>query len=104
MKYSYMIGSLKVWQTRLAGYISMINFVMIFYLYIMNTPLDLLWWQWTIIVIGICIAILYVDIKYIFPNSNIYGFRKNPEFMEFKQDIKHIKEILKNMETSDIND
>lgn len=40
-KASIMAGKLKVWQMRLASYIAIVNFVMIFYLYIIESPMGL---------------------------------------------------------------
>lgn len=93
------LGMIKVWQQRLATYLSLINFVMIFYLYIIESPLGLKWYHWLpIIVIGV-VSVLYVDVKYIFPNTQLYTFKKNPGMVMLKEMIEEnsdkLEEILK---------
>lgn len=93
-KISETLGKLKVWQSRLSGYISMINFFMIFYLYIIESPMGLLWYHWALLIIVMVISIVFVDTKFIMPQSFGYTFSKNPGYQEMKKDLKEIKKML----------
>lgn len=82
------LGMLKVWEQRLASYIGIVNFFMIFYLYIVASPMGLEWYHWlALIVIGIT-TILYFDIKYVFPHTQLYTFKKNPAMIMLKEQIE----------------
>jgi len=97
-----MLGMFKVWQQRLATYIGMINFFMIFYLYIVESPLGIEWYHWLILILLSVIIIIYVDIKYIFPSTQLYAFNKNPGWMAIKQQVDEnsakLDILLKKME------
>ena len=94
MEISKTIGKVKVWQTRLSGYISLINFVMIFYLYIIESPMGLEWYHWAIIIaIGI-ITIVFFDTKFIMPQSFGYTFSKNPGMQKLKKQSQQNSEKL----------
>jgi len=81
------IGAFKVWQTRLAGYIAMINFVMLFYLFIgENSWFE--WYYWVLLIVITCSSIIFIDIKFVYPNVLSYTFVKNPEFMKLKRQTK----------------
>lgn len=95
MNISEAFGKLKVWQERLAGYAAMLNFFMIFYLYILESPLGLRWYHWTIFIATGVVLIIYIDIKFIMPNSLKYGFEKNPELINLRNELKEIKSLLK---------
>lgn len=83
-----------MWQQRLSTYVAMINFVMVFYLYIIESPLGLEWYHWLIMIsVGVSL-IVFIDTLYIMPHSYSYTFEKNPEFQELKQDVKEIKKII----------
>lgn len=87
-------GAIKIIQQRLASYISMINFIMIFYLYIIESPMELLWYQWIIIIFS-CISILiFIDTRYIMPASLAYTFYKNPEFNKLQKQVLNNSEKL----------
>ena len=64
-------GKLKVWQSRLGTYISMVNFVMI------------------IVSIGI-LSIVFIDTKFIMPSALGYTFGKNPRFVRLGKNIELI--------------
>jgi hypothetical protein len=95
IKKAKIAGKLKIWEQRLASYVAIINFFMIFYLYITQAPLGLEWYYWLVIISLGCMFVLYIDIKYIFPNSQVYGFEKNPELVRLREDIQEIKTLLK---------
>jgi len=93
-KASILAGKVKVWQSRLATYISMVNFAMIFYLYIIETPMGLKWWHWLLIIVITTLVTVYVDTKFIFPTSQAYTFNKNPEMMRLKKKTEENNKIL----------
>jgi len=86
MKKAKTAGMLKTWYQRLTSYVSMVNFIMIFYLYIIESPLGFQWYHWLLLISVSILSILYIDIKYVFPTSQTYAWKKNPEFQELKQD------------------
>ena len=88
------LGMGKIWQNRLSTYIGMVNFTMIFYLYILESPLDLLWYHWMFILVSSVVVILYIDIKFIFPAAQQYASEKNPFFVGMRDDIILIKNEL----------
>jgi len=72
------LGILKVWQSRIASYISIINFIMIFYLYIIESPMGFQWYHWAILIVVGVTTIIFIDVKFIMPQSFGYTFSKNP--------------------------
>ena len=90
----YFLGKIKIWQTRLTGYISMINFVMIFYLYIIEAPLDMPWYVWLIVMVSTSLIVLFFDVKFIFPETLKYQFNKNPEYVSLREKMDRIIELL----------
>jgi len=96
------LGMVKVWQQRLTTYISLINFFMIFYLYIVESPMGLEWYHWLLIISVSVSFILYFDIKYIFPNTQLYTFKKNPGMTmitnKINENTKRLDIIIQKME------
>jgi len=88
------IGKLKVWQQRLNTYVGLVNFLMLFYLYIIESPMGLEWYYWLFTILVITLSIVSIDTIFIMPNALGYNFEKNPQFQELKKDIKEIKEKL----------
>ena len=88
------LGILKVWQNRLASYISIINFVMIFYLYIIESPLGFQWYHWAILIVVGVTTIIFIDAKFIMPQSFGYTFSKNPGMQKLKKQAKENSEKL----------
>lgn len=87
-------GKLNVWQSRLASYVGVINFLMVFYLYIIESPLNFKWYHWGLIV-TLCITILlFIDIRYIYPSSQEYSFNKHPEMTKLKEKINQNSDKL----------
>jgi len=102
MKKAKVLGMIKVWQQRLTTYISLVNFFMIFYLFIIESPRGLEWYHWFILISCAIIIILYFDVKYIFPNTQLYTFKKNPGMMMLNEKIDNntakLEEVLKKLE------
>ena len=80
-----LLGKLKIWYMRAASYMSIVNFVMIFYLYIIESPFGLQWYHWFLFMSIGGSMLLYIDVKYIFPSGNIYTFDKSPK------NVKHLE-------------
>lgn len=90
----YNMGRLKVWQSRLSTYVGMVNFVMIFYLYIIESPMGLEWYHWAVIIASCIISIVFIDTKIIMPYALGYSFEKNPEWKKMKRNQKRIMDRL----------
>lgn len=93
-KASKFVGKLKVWQGRLTSYISMVNFFMIFYLYITESPLGFEWYYWFLIIIVACAAIIVIDVIFIFPEVMNYTFGKNINMTKMKKHVEKNTEKL----------
>ena len=87
-------GMIKVWQQRIATYISMINFIMIFYLYIIESPMGLEWYHWLILISVSVGLIIYIDVKIILPESQDYMFYKTPFMVKMREDVEEIKKAV----------
>ena len=97
-----LLGKLKVWQQRLSGYVSMINFMMLFYLYIIESPMGLEWYHWGIFISVSITIVVFVDTKFIMPQAFGYTFSKNPGFQKLKKQVtnnnKKLDKILSYLE------
>lgn len=93
-KASTVAGTLKVWQNRLASYVSIVNFVMIFYLYIIQSPMGFEWYHWAIIIVTGIMVIVFIDTKFILPSSQVYTFNKNPQMVKLKEQVNKNKVML----------
>ena len=78
----------------MASYIAIVNFVMIFYLYIIESPMGFEWYHWTIIIVTDITVIVFIDTKFILPSSQVYTFNKNPEFVKLKERVNKNKVML----------
>lgn len=98
MTYRDLLGKAKVWQMRLASYVAMINFVMIFYLYIIESPLGFPWYTWLVVILGVVSVVVFVDTALILPASQNYLWDKTPQWREFYSQWKSVYPVLKKME------
>lgn len=89
------LGKFQVWQSRVSNYIGIINFLMIFYLYIITKPFGLPVAVWAVLVFFTIAFIIIIDSKIVYPNALRYTFVKNPEFMELKKMVKEMYEERK---------
>lgn len=87
------LGKLKMWQTRLATYISMVNFAMIFYLFIAENKW-FEWYIWTFIIMLSVLVIVVFDTVNVMPKQLRYSFLKNPEWLKMKRNQKRIMDKL----------
>jgi len=92
-KIVYWVGRAKIWQSRLSTYTNIITFFGMLYLVVRDNP-----YLSGLQVVGLLILgipfILYLDVKHIFPASQKYSTRKNPEMMEIKKIVKRIDEKM----------
>ena len=95
-----LLGKLKVWQTRLATYVAMINFLMIFYLYIIESPLNLGWYVWLSIILILVVGLILFDTLLVLPASQEYMFLKNPEWVKFIKQWKEVYPTLQKLQKS----
>jgi len=94
MKFNKSIGTIKGMQIRLSGYLSLLNFFMVLYLYIIKEPFGLNWLQWIILMfIGISVTI-FIDNYILLASETHYLWSKNPWAIEMRDDIKKIKKKL----------
>lgn len=88
-----LLGRLKQWQVRLASYVSIIQFAMVFYLFIVeNKWFD--WYIWTILISMAVISIISFDAKLVMPNQLGYAFEVNTEWKKHKRNQKKIMDHL----------
>ena len=96
MKLKPFAGKLKVWQQRLSTYVSMVNFVMILYLFIIeNNWIE--WYYWVVLSFLGITSLVFIDTKYIMPSSFAYTFKKNPEFQALRKEVKEVKRLLEEL-------
>lgn len=94
MKLSKHAARLQVWQQRLSTYVSMINFAMLFYLYIIESPMGLEWYHWISIIAVLVLTIIFIDTKYILPGALEYKFKKNPGMNNILERIDNLEKKI----------
>lgn len=94
MKFNGTIGKIKGMQSRLAGYLSLMNFMMVLYLYIIKQPFGLNWVQWLVLMSVVISIVMFIDNHILLASETHYLWEKNPWAVEMKSDIKKIKEKL----------
>ena len=83
------LGILRTWLTRLAGYMAIINFGMIFYLFIVeNTWFP--WYVWIVMMISLISIILLVDVKLVMSKEFEYQSNKNPEWKKLTNAVRKV--------------
>ena len=87
------LGKVKQWQVRLNTYVGMINFLLLFYLFIVENEW-FPWYVWFFIIVVATVVILFVDLFYIMPQQLEYTFVKNPEWVKMRRTQKRICESL----------
>jgi len=87
------LGKLKMWQTRFASYVSMVNFVMLFYLFIVENKW-FEWYIWIILISFVTLLIVIFDTFLVMEDQLDYSFKKNPEWRRLMRNQKKIMEKL----------
>ena len=95
------LGILKAWTARMQTYLGLLNFFMILYLYVTQEPLGIKWYVWVAVMIPCMCLVLWLDLKIIFPVSQEYIYRKNPEWMELRKEIRKLREEIRKMGRKD---
>ena len=95
------LGELKMWQTRLDTYISMLSFTMLFYLFAVENK----WFEWYIWIFVITLTVIFIvvfDTIKVMPEQLAYGFKKNPEWQKHKRnqkrEMQNQKHIMKKLD------
>ena len=87
------LGILKQWQSRLATYVSMIQFIMIFYIFITSNNW-FNWYTWVLIVSILIVFTIWFDVKIVMESQLEYSFLKNPEWIKHVERQKKILKLL----------
>lgn len=88
------LGKFKTWQMRLATYVSMVQFIMVFYIFIIESPMGLLWYHWFVLILCGISILMFIDIRFIMPYNLDYTFAKTPKLAKMGRDIEIIKDDL----------
>ena len=86
-KHDVNLGAIKTWQARLTTYTGLIQFIMVFYIFIINNDW-FSWYSWLLLILFGITVVMWVDIKIIFPQQLAYGRIKDPEWMRFVRNQK----------------
>ena len=84
---------------RVRSYVSAVNFVMITYLFIIQTEFNLL--ITALLILSIMIILALIDWKWILPKEMEWKSRKNPIMMDILEKEREIKEMLERMSEQD---
>lgn len=96
------LGKFRIWITRVGGYLSPINFLLILYSFAKNEPLGVNFWYWIIISILGVGTLLAFDTIVIYPSELHYSYIKNPGMQSLEKKVNVIMDnqnkILEMME------
>lgn len=93
MGFGLLMGKAKIWMQRLQTYVSLINFFMLFYIFIGDNTW-FTWYEWMLIVVLVCVLVLYVDVHYIMGNSLGYQWDKNKSFIRLEKKVDLLMEEI----------
>ena len=93
MKMGLLGGKIKIWMQRLQTYVSLINFFLIFYVFIQDNDW-FTWNQWLLIIVVVSVSVLVVDVHFIMPNSLAYQWDKNKSFRRLERKVDELKEMI----------
>lgn len=88
------LGRLRVWLDRVVGYLSLLNFLMVLYLFVSNDPLGILWYYWIIAGVVLVLAVIVVDIKFIYPQAQSYISDLNPRWLLMEESLRRLERKL----------
>lgn len=89
------VGRYKTWIVRLQSYLGPLNFIMVLYLYIIQEPLGIIWQVWVVILVVLLAFVLAFDMRVIYPSEARFISRKNPEWVEMREEILEILRIVR---------
>lgn len=87
------LGKVKTWQNRITSYVSIFNFLMLFYLFIVENKW-FEWYVWLLLSVVSIFVIFVVDTFWVLPQQLAYSFQKNPEWKELRNEVKEIKDQI----------
>lgn len=93
MRIGLLVGKGKTWLQRLQTYVSLINFFMLFYIFIGDNKW-FSWYEWVVIVFIVCSLVLYIDVRYIMGNALGYQWDKNKSFKRLEKKVDMMMEKL----------
>ena len=76
------VGKIKAMMDRQRQYISMLNFLMLAYLFFKEVGFQ--WWY--LLVIPVWLIFVYIDLRYIMPSEYNYVWGKNPAYKRLLED------------------
>jgi len=91
------LGRFRIWITRVGGYLSPINFLLILYAFAKNEPLGFSFWYWIIICILGVASLLIFDTIVIYPSELHYSYMKNPGMQSLEKKVNIIMENQNNI-------
>lgn len=88
------LGRFRTWITRLSGYLSILNFGMILYTFILGNPFGIGSTVWLILTaVGVPIIMLF-DVVVMMPSELEYGYDKNKRFIDLEKKIDKIIDLI----------
>ena len=84
------LGVLRTYQNRLGLYTALINFIMIAYLFVIESPLGIPWYYWLVVVVMYPPVLTYIDQRFIFHKELEFWFLSNPEWRRTTEKIDKI--------------
>ena len=93
MSMSVILGKGKTWLTRLQTYIGLVNFFLLFFVFIQDNKW-FEWYEWLIILVVLLSSLLYVDIRWIMPNALGYQWTKNKSFVRLEKKVDMLLERI----------
>lgn len=88
------LGKFRTWVDRAVGYLGLLNFAMILYLYVSKAPMGIEWYYWVIAAIGVVSVIIFIDIKFIYPKAQSYVAELNPAWVKLQATMDRIEQKL----------
>ena len=86
------LGKIRVWMDRAVGYLSLLNFLMLLYIYVSGSPMGFSWYYWVVAIVVAVIAIIFIDIRFIYPTAQSYVYDLNPQWVEMMDRLKKIED------------
>jgi len=88
------LGRVRTWVTRLAGYLSILNFGMILYNFVLGDPLGVAKEVWLIVALIGVPAIMFFDIVIMMPSELRYTYDKNKRFVDLEKKVDKVLVLL----------
>ena len=92
--HGFRLGRFRTWVTRLAGYLSMLNFGMILYNFVLDDPLGISKEIWLVLAVVGVPAIMLFDIVIMMPSELEYTYDKNKRFIDLEKKVDRVLVLL----------